>query len=294
MLRTLLALLADDPRESAMILSDLATAWINANCQRSDVQMELHARLDAALQRGVGCTFVLGRNLVRSRKPFLVTCYCGELFAFQLTPSQAASLDVDDHTLATSRGLSPHYHESRPEPAVRLVHVELDDATAHQRTVPLEGTLTYQADRLWMTPLALQVVCEPLGRASSVLYHHLNALKAGEQTVRFSLPAPRNLRELVDQPSASVVPVFFQLCHVGEPAKPEPDHLMRHFQLPQPATNPPFAKLGEPYVPPPPAMPPIPTIPKRPSHIPPPGIVTPSPQVFRGISDIRALLVEFA
>jgi hypothetical protein len=62
--------------------------------------------------------------------------------------------------------------------------------------------------------------------------------------------------------------------------------------LPQaPVANPPLPKLGEPYVPPPAGLllKPSPLFPV-PSY----PLVAPKPQVFRAISDIRAVLVEFA
>lgn len=231
-----------------MSLSNLATTWIQANCPRSDVQEQMLCRLQEAMQRGVGCTFLLGRQLVKSGKPFMVTCFCGELFAFQLTPQQASKMNVADDMLVSSPGLSPHFHAPRPEVSVRLTQVEIEGADALDRSAPITGTLTCEADRWWLTPVAIQAVCEPAGRTSVVLYHHLYDLHAGVHTIRFALSAPHNLCDRRGEPFVGVAPLFFQICLVGEPAElnfaPELSPPMPSF----PVTPAPRPKLGEPYV----------------------------------------------
>lgn len=79
-----------------MILQELATAWMRANCPNADVQRDVLRQLDDAIGRSVGCSFVIGRNLTKSGAPYLVHCFCGELFAFQLTAQQAAGLNLGD------------------------------------------------------------------------------------------------------------------------------------------------------------------------------------------------------
>ena len=272
-----------------MSLSNLATSWIRANCPGSDVQADMLGRFQDAMQRGVGCTFLLGRQLVKSRKPFLVACFCGELFAFQLTPRQAAKMNVKDKMLVASIGLSPHFHAPRPEVSVRLNQVEIEGAAMLDRNAPIVGTLQYAADRPWPTPVAIQAVCEPAGRSSVVLYHHLAGLQAGVHTIRFSLSAPQNLQDRSGEPFVGVAPLFFQICLFEGPAGPSAGQGMSPLAATPPGTPGTPPQLGEPYVPPAAGATSMP-MPLNPLSPHPAAGFT--PQVFRAISDIRAVLVE--
>ena len=55
-----------------MLLRDLAAAWVRSNCPRPDLQANLLQHFDHAAQRGVTCSFVVGRELTRSGKSYLV------------------------------------------------------------------------------------------------------------------------------------------------------------------------------------------------------------------------------
>lgn len=272
-----------------MSLSNLATSWIRANCSRPDVQADMLGRFQDAMQRGVGCSFLLGRQLVKSGKPCLVACFCGELFAFQLTPRQAAKMNVKDKMLVASIGLSPHFHAPRPAVPVRLTQVEIEGAAMLARNAPIVGTLQYSADRPWLTPVAIQVVCEPAGRSSVVLYHHLAGLHAGAHTIRFSLSAPQNLQDRSGEPFVGVAPLFFQICLLEGLASPSIGPSMPPLAALPPGTPGPQPKLGEPYVP---RAAEAMTVPVPPQPSPPHPAAGFTPPVFRAVSDIRAALVE--
>lgn len=289
-----------------MLLRDLALAWVTANCPSSELQHDFVQRLDEALLRSVGCSFIIGRKLTKAGKPYLVHCFCGELFAFQLTPRQAARLKVTDAMLVSASGLTRHNHEPHPDPPVRLGQVEVDNAESLDRSVPTKGLLKYRADQWWMMPLAIRAACEPAGRASKALYHHLDGVPRGEGSVRFLLAPIGDLRDRQGQPFGGVLPLFFQLCIVGEPEKTSPatpfgpsthlGHLLP--RAPQPPMHaPPLPQmLGEPFIPPSP----MPTLMSAetmsfPSHAdawPPVTQASPAPPRFRAISDIRAVLVQ--
>jgi hypothetical protein len=289
-----------------MILRELALAWVRANCPRADVWEEVVQRLDEALRRGVGCSFHFGPKLTKAGKPYVVYCFCGELFAFQLTPRQAARLEVQDAMLVSGRGLTQHHHEPHPEPPVRLEQVEVDRADALDRLMPIRGTLKYRTDQWWIVPLAIQAACEPAGWTCVVLYHHLDGVPRGEGTVRFLMPPPDDLRDRQGRPFAGVLPLFFQVCIVGEPEKAcravplGPASLPGY--LPPQAIQPPkhtlasVPKLGEPFLLPSP-MPTLMT-PETIRFSSPAGPWPEEPEAgpnrvrFRAISDIRAVLVE--
>jgi hypothetical protein len=289
-----------------MIVRDLALAWVQAHCFSSDVRKVFLEDLDRALARSVGCSFILGRELTQCGRPYLVYCFCGELFTFPLTPRQAARLKVGDATLISAGGAAEQHHDPRPEPLVRLEGVEVDGAESLDRETPIKGTLRYRTDHWWDLPLAIQMVCESGGRTTMALYHHLVSLPRGAGTVHFSLSPVDGLRDHEGQPFAGILPFFFQLCIVGEPEKVRPAGPMggpsghgpgwpTGAQTPIPA--PPIKrKLGERFV----APSPTPTLmsPATMAAATSPNPWAPVPRAaadrsrFRSISDIRAVLVE--
>ena len=86
-----------------MILRELAAGWVQANCPRSDVQENFLQYLDDAMESRVNSSFMIGRKLIGSGKPFWVWCFRGEVFAFELTPQQAARLQVADSLVVCAR-----------------------------------------------------------------------------------------------------------------------------------------------------------------------------------------------
>jgi hypothetical protein len=290
-----------------MILRDLASAWVRANCPRTEVQNGFLQRLDDALRRGVGCSFVIGKRLTKDGKPYLVHCFCGELFAFPLTPRQAEWLHVSDVQLVSARGLAEHNHEPHADPPVRLEQVQIDSAEVLDRSKPIKGTLNYQADQFWVMRLAIQAACEPAGGNSMVLYHHLHDLPRGAGTIRFQFPPIGELKNGEGQPFVGVLPIFFQICIVGEPEKTsrsvpggptmQPGHFLPPAK-PVPPPPPPFIKqkLGDRFTPPSPTStlmtPQTMTFPSFPDPWQPEPKAPPNPNRFRSISDIRAAIVE--
>jgi hypothetical protein len=122
---------ADYPAgDNAMALRELAAAWVRANCPNPAVQRDFLRHLDRAMQRGVGCSFLIGRELTKSAKPTLVACHCGELFAFDLTLRRAERLHVNGDMLVCSQGATCQDHGSKPEPLIWLEEGEVDHAQA--------------------------------------------------------------------------------------------------------------------------------------------------------------------
>jgi len=291
-----------------MILRELAAAWVKANCPSTDVQHAFLHQVDDALGRSVGCSLVIGQRLTKSGTPYLVHCFCGELFAFQLTPRQTARLKVNDSQLVAAQGLNQHDHEPHRDALVQLQQVAMDRANAHDLAEPITGTLRCHTDQWWALPLAIQAVCEPVGRSNLLMYHHLEQLTRGKNVVRFRLPPIGKLQDREGQPFSGVLPLFFQICIVGEPEKTSQTSLngpgtgLAHgMPLTTPIVPPAQIakqKLGERFVPPVP----IPTL-MTPETLVAPSFPTPwhpepdsgpNPNRIRAISDIHAVFVEVA
>lgn len=251
---------------------DMAKIWVEASCPIPKVRVDLLRHLKEALDRGVGCSFLLGSDLTLGGKPTMVYCFCGELFTFELTADQAQNLRLEPGLLVASRGLSQQDHESRPEPLVRLNRVDVVNGHALDRRAPIEAVLTYQTDRWWQPPLIVRVTCEPAGCTRKVLYHHLHSLLPGEKTIPVSLSGLDGLQDRHGQPLTGILPLFFEVCQAEAPEK-EPETGPLSLTPPQPQAG--FPAMGS--LPGPFGLP----------------LGQPSqPPEYESISDIRAVVVE--
>ncbi len=280
-----------------MNLRELAAGWVRANCPRTDVQEDFLQYLAGAIQTRVNCSFMIGQNLINSGKPFLIWCFCGEFVAFELTPPQAARLQVADSLLVCAKGVREYDQRPSVAPIVCLEQVEVNQAAALDRSSPIAGTLRYRTDRFILEPLVIQVIFEPPGRASCTHFHHLFNLPPPEGTLPFSVAPFGELHDENGTPFAGVLPLFFQLWTTGEqvttgfgsspsspfvvPKMPRPNRP----SLPpswQPAGASQSSTLG----------PILPTTTPYPPPYDPTAQVRPPAQQERPISDVRAVLVE--
>ncbi len=162
-----------------MIPRDLAQTWVHANCRSADVRRDFLKHLEDALRLGVGCSFIVGCGLTKSMMSYMVYCYCGEFFAFQLTLAQAEQLNANGRTMVGNPGLRPQNHDPRPEPLVQLRKVEVDHAERMDGVSSIDGSISLFSDQFWDLPVAIQSVCEPPSGNSVILYHHLDQLPRG-------------------------------------------------------------------------------------------------------------------
>jgi hypothetical protein len=288
-----------------MNLRALASVWARANCPRADVRADFLQRIDDALHCGVGCSLVIGPKLTRVGAPYLVQCFCGEFFAFQLTPYQAAQLEVQAAELVAARGVTEHDHHRHPEPPVCLEQIVLESADRLDRTEPVVGVLKYRTNPLWAVRVAIQAACEPPGQASTQVYQHFDRLPRGKGILHFRLPPLGELSGRHGEPFAGAALLFFQLYLVGEPERESAAMSSQLGTGPGQFAPPPFApstastkpvRLGEPWV----APTPLPLF-LSPETLAREEVAAAGPQLpeqgpnlhrLRAISDIRAVLVE--
>jgi len=275
-----------------MALRDLATAWVKTHCPRPDVQEDLLQHIERALQREVTCSFTIGRDLTKSGKSFLVYCFRGELFAFELAREQAGRLGVSDNMLECAEGLRQQGRTSSSEPVVWLEEVTVDNATSLDRLRPITGSLHYRSNQHLLDPSAIRVVCEPPGRGQICLFYHLFHLSPPGGTVKFSLSPLGDLHDQDGTPFTGALPLFFQIWTTAErsphsavctpvpvlPGTPKP-------RQPQPGSPAGWQPIS-------PVSPVVPAM----SHDPPPYDPVPQtalPTRPEGpVSDMRAVLVE--
>ena len=194
-----------------MALRELAAAWVRANCPNPAVHKDFLEHLDRAVARGVGCSFLIGRELTKRAKSMLVACHCGELFAFDLTQKRAKKLRVNDNMLVCWPGATRQDHGPKPEPLVSIEEVDVDHASSLDRSAAITGTLHYRTSRLLLEPLALHVTCEPPDRSSMTLYAYPPALHPPAGAVRFSFSSLGEMPDPHGIPFSGAVPLFFQV-----------------------------------------------------------------------------------
>lgn len=278
-----------------MALRELADAWVRANCPNPAVHKDFLEHLDRAVERNVGCSFLVGRELTKSAMPMLVACHCGELFAFELTQKRAKRLRVNDNMLVCWPGATRQDHGPKPEPLIWLEDVDVDHASFLDRSAAIIGTLRYRTDRLLLEPLAIHVVCEPPDRGSKTLYAYPPTLLPPDGAVRFSFSSLGDMPDRDGVPFTGAVPLFFRVFTTEAPAMPA---ISPHVASKVGETSA-AQLLARPHHSSPPPTSGWPSIkPVMPAHstFPPtydPGVLSPPAAIeVKPVSDIRAVLVD--
>ena len=128
------------------MLRDAAINWVRANCIDPKLQSDFSLKLKDVLQRRVDCWFAVGQALTRERVPYMIHCFAGELFIFQLNPAQAAGLMLSPNALAESSDPHPEAaSRSAIQPLLSLSKLELDNAilTPNDR---INGSFVYEIE----------------------------------------------------------------------------------------------------------------------------------------------------
>lgn len=277
-----------------MSLREILAAWAQANCPRREVRASLLQALDQATPKSMTCTFMLGRLLTRNGKPFLVSCFGQELFAFELTEEQIAQLEVADEMLVCCETMHVRSHRRATDPVVTIESVALDNANSLDRSQPITGTLRYRSTHRLLKPLALRVAMEHPSFGSVTLFDYLHDLFPTQGEIKFKLGALGRIDGKDKNPSPRVLPLFFQFWTTKQFEPP-------HGGVPLGPSSPPF-----PHSTPFPPVAQRKTVPRSPSWAQPllpmsstfpppydPGPMAGFPDANEDpISDIRAVLVQ--
>lgn len=204
-----------------MILREMAALWAGANIPRADVQATFIQRLEQAIQRRVTCSFTIGRKLTKSDRPFLVYGFRCELFVFELSPEQAIRLGLREDGMRCGDSVRPADWNAI-EPSVRLENIKVESATELSRDARITGSLSYRSEQFFSEPLALHVVCDPLGRGCRTLYHHLSLLMQPAGDLKFAVDKLGDLADKQGEKFVGIVPLFFQIWTAAELQGPQP------------------------------------------------------------------------
>ncbi|MFO0915278.1 MAG: hypothetical protein U0795_20115 [Pirellulales bacterium] len=267
-----------------MNLREITMNWVCANCTIQDVHRDVETVIGRALQEGRSCSFTMGAGLIKNRKPYLIYCFDGEFYAFQLTPRQVTRLGLRHDQMASKTGCHRGLGQPVVDPIVTIDGIEVNHAWALNRELPITGTLRYQAQRPIFEPVAIRVECEPPARGSIQLCHFLFGLMLLDGAIHFSFPPMGELADHHGQKFSGVMPLFFQMWTAPESSPPTPPE-SNGFGFQQDWLAPPSTG---PYA----ALPALPAGPLYPPTYDPGFAADKAKPEPRPISDVRAILVE--
>ena len=167
------------------MLIDAAVAWTEANCRDVQLRADLKRKLKDAMQRQSDCWFGLGPVLTKEHAPYLIHCFAGELFIFQLTDRQAAVILPAPNALASSIDQRPPgSNRCAGEVLVSLAELELDRPFLTSGE-PVKGSVHYEVQGELPAEYCLRLDYQ-LGLADAVSWNRSEQILAGSGRIRFS------------------------------------------------------------------------------------------------------------
>jgi hypothetical protein len=196
-------------------VADQVTEWLRENCKQGpDHAMvgQLSARVAGALESGRCFELSMGRALVKSGQPTLLTTWSGEFFVLGYTPAQAAAMDLSAQKVEF-RDTGARQSPIRATPLLELADPRIDTAQELDPAQPITGEITYRRLETEEGDFALRLRCSP-GKNSTTRYFRLKGgLPAKEGTIRFQYGP----LESAGTPYGGPIPVFFDVIVFTEP-----------------------------------------------------------------------------
>lgn len=201
------------------MLRDAALVWIRSHLPDPRFQRDFENHLDDADARGLTCFLVIGPGLTTDGEPYLMHCFCGELFIFQLTHDQARNLKVQDNHVHWGTGLVKDRMQSVAEPAVALSGFEIEQAESLRSDTPLIAHVLYETTEGWLAPSVLRLDYDVPGMGSGVSWHYLDGHMPRKGRIKcFFNP----FRQVIGKsPASGTIAVFLRLCTLPDPLNTE-------------------------------------------------------------------------
>jgi len=192
------------------MLKDAAMNWINANCKDPKLRSDFSRQLKSVLQRRVDCWFALGSGLTRQRVPYMIHCFAGELFIFQLSAAQAAGLMLAPDALCSSSDSQPG--ESRPTaPPISLANFELDRPILTE-TERITGSCSYEIEGEIPASYCLRLDCLLGLAAGDTIWSDPGQILGRSGHLRFSFDAIRETAWPIALFHRGPAAVFLRVC----------------------------------------------------------------------------------
>ena len=142
------------------MLRDSAQHWLKVNVRFPRTRSDFLKGFDAAVAHGRNMSCGLGAGLTVNRRPYLIHCFDGELFFFELSARQAEPLGLEGNSLTIAQGQGSHAKPS--EPGASLGTCELTaEAAADGRLLRIAGAIEVLGTRDVLPEYAVEIALVP-------------------------------------------------------------------------------------------------------------------------------------
>lgn len=195
------------------MLRHLAEAWVTGRCPTGAPIQEMVAKVDSAASQGLNCWLRFGPQTTRNGRPYLVYCFEGELFAFELDRQQADLLQLVKGQVGFGTAGRRLTADPCERPAAQIARPLLAIATRER----ISGIVAYEMPCNHMLPYCLRMTWDrPDGRTCD-MYQHVDSplMPFGAIRFEFSLKLPD-----YGPISRTLSPLFFCLQSVPDGRNP--------------------------------------------------------------------------
>ena len=167
------------------------SAWVAANCPAAAVQKNILAAAARAEAAGQDYHQTIGARLTKSRQPYLVQTYGGNLFVFALTREQAGNCGIS--AMATSCCQDSDRPVIAANPTLVIEGFEIDQADERGWSEPISGRCRYQSEGPLPENLCLRIEMivrqlRPPGSTSRIALYCYPWFPPGTRSIEFQLP----------------------------------------------------------------------------------------------------------
>jgi len=191
------------------MLRDAASNWVRSHLSGSRFHATVERQLEEATALGYNYYLVMGTDSTRDGKPYLMHCYCGELFVFELTFKQARRFKIPRGQFLWGTGALAGRLESPETPAVAITGLAIERADGLPRGSPISADVSYEADGGWPDSCAFRLDYDVAGVGSVASFHYPRPPAERRGCIRCSFPP---LHENVGkEPITSSIALFLRL-----------------------------------------------------------------------------------
>ena len=198
------------------MLREAALAWIDSHFPEPRFREDFGIHFAHAAAKGRNLYAAIAPALTLDRKPYLMHCFCGELFVFELTESQSASFQIRPGQVRWGEGLvEDRMIQPCLSPRVELRDLSIADAEAHALDQPIVATIFHDAGLHWPAPCVFRLDYDLGGRTSKVSWSYVDVPKAprGQSLIAF----PPMLKIQGARALAGTITAFLRLCDLPDP-----------------------------------------------------------------------------
>lgn len=154
------------------MLRDAALVWIRSNVPDQKVHAYFKQHFDEAAKNERNFYFAFGPQLTHNAKPYLMHCFCGELFVFEMTSAQAEAYKLSPGRVMLGMTKATSHVQCDWEPFVTVSDLEIERADNLSVNDPIVASFSYQTAEI-LRPCCVRLDYEVPGLRSTAAWHYL-------------------------------------------------------------------------------------------------------------------------